>query len=91
MELFLVGIDGSFAFSEQSMTLDHGEQMIVMTDGVTEAENTRHEQLGFDWLLEHLQTINRPIDDRMVYDVVSRFYADAEPSDDIAILSITRK
>jgi serine phosphatase RsbU (regulator of sigma subunit) len=87
----MLGIDGSYPFSEQAMTLDHGEQMIVMTDGVTEAENARHEQLGFDRLLEHLQASQSPIDDRTVYDVVCRFYVDAEPSDDIAILSITRK
>lgn len=87
----MLGIDSSYSFSEQSMTLDHGKQMIVFTDGVTEAENTRHEQLGFDLLLEQLQTAHQPIDDHTVYDIVCRFYAGAEPSDDIAILSITRK
>lgn len=87
----ILGLDGAYRFSEQSMTLDHGEQMIVFTDGVTEAENARHEQLGFDHLLERLQTTNQPIDDRTIYDIVCRFYADAEQSDDIAIMNITRK
>ena len=87
----ILGLDSSYHFSEQSMTLDQGEQMIVFTDGVTEAENARQEQLGFDLLQERLQTMHRPIDDRMVYDVVCRFQADAVQSDDIAIMNITRK
>lgn len=87
----MLGIDSSYSFSEQSMTMDHGEQMIVFTDGVTEAENTRHQQLGFDHLIELLQAAHLPINDQTLYDAVCRFTADAEQSDDIAIMSITRK
>ena len=87
----MLGIDSSYSFSEQSMTLDHGEQMIVFTDGVTEAENTRHQQLGFEHLIELLQAAHLPINDQTLYDAVCRFTADAEQSDDIAIISITRK
>ncbi len=87
----ILGLDGTYHFSEQSMTLEHGEQIIVFTDGVTEAENTRKELLGFDHLLEQLKTVQSPIDDQTVYDVVCRFSAGAEQSDDIAIMNITRK
>ena len=87
----ILGLDETYQFTEQSMTLEHGEQMIVFTDGVTEAENSRHELLGFDLLLERLQAAQQPIDDQTVYDVVCRFSADAEQSDDIAIMNITRK
>ena len=73
------------------MTLEHGEQIIVFTDGVTEAENAQKELLGFDLLLEQLHAVPQPIDDQTVYDVVCRFSADAEQSDDIAIMNITRK
>ena len=87
----ILGLDETYQFTEQSMTLAHGEQMIVFTDGVTEAENSRHELLGFDLLLERLLAAQQPIDDQTVYDVVCRFSADAEQSDDIAIMNITRK
>lgn len=87
----ILGLDETYQFTEQSMTLEHGEQIIVFTDGVTEAENSRHELLGFDLLLERLQAAQQPIDDQTVYDVVCRFSADAEQSDDIAIMNITRK
>lgn len=87
----ILGLDETYHFTEQSTTLDHGEQVIVFTDGVTEAENARKELLGFDHLLEQLQSVQQPIDDRTVYDVVCRFSADAEQSDDIAIMNITRK
>jgi sigma-B regulation protein RsbU (phosphoserine phosphatase) len=87
----ILGLDSSYRFSEQSTTLAHGEQMIVFTDGVTEAVNARNELLGFDGLLERLHAVEQPIDDRTVYDVVCRFSADAEQADDIAIMNITRK
>ena len=87
----ILGLDETYQFTEQSMTLEHGEQMIVFTDGVTEAENKQKELLGFDRLLEQLQALHQPIDDKTVYDVVCRFSADAVQSDDIAIMNIKRK
>ncbi len=87
----ILGLDETYQFTEQSMTLEHGEQMIVFTDGVTEAENKQKELLGFDHLLEQLQALHQPIDDKTVYDVVCRFSADAVQSDDIAIMNIKRK
>ena len=85
----ILGLDETYQFTEQSMTLEHGEQMIVFTDGVTEAENKQKELLGFDRLLEQLQALHQPIDDKTVYDVVCRFRANAAQSDDIAIMNIT--
>lgn len=87
----ILGLDGAYHFTEQSTTLERGEQIIVFTDGVTEAENTQKELLGFDHLLELLQTAQPPIDDQTIYDLVCRFSAGAEQSDDIAIMNITRK
>ena len=87
----ILGLDETYPFTEQSMTLEHGEQMIVFTDGVTEAENKQKELLGFDRLLEQLQALHPPIDDKTVYDVVCRFSADAVQSDDIAIMNVKRK
>lgn len=87
----ILGLDETFRFTEQSTTMDHGEQFIVFTDGVTEAENVQKELLGFDRLLEQLQALHQPIDDQTVYDVVCRFSADAVQSDDIAIMNIERK
>ena len=87
----ILGLDEKYHFTEQSTTLAHGEQMIVFTDGVIEAENVRKELLGFDHLIELLQTVHQPIDDQTVYDVVCRFSNGAEQSDDIAIMNIMRK
>lgn len=87
----ILGLDSTYRFTEQSTALEHGEQMIVFTDGVTEAVNARNELLGFDGLSDRLHAVQQPIDDRTVYDVVCRFSADAEQADDIAIMNITRK
>jgi sigma-B regulation protein RsbU (phosphoserine phosphatase) len=87
----ILGLDGSYHFTEQSTTLARGEQIIVFTDGVTEAENTQKALLGFDHLLELLQTAQEPIDDQTIYDLVCRFSAGAEQSDDIAIMNVQLK
>ena len=87
----ILGLDSTYHFTERSTTLEHGEQMIVFTDGVTEAENDRKELLGFDRLLNLLHDAQQPIDDQTVYDIVCRYSAHAEQSDDIAIMNITRK
>ena len=87
----ILGLDSTYHFTERSTTLEHGEQMIVFTDGVTEAENERKELLGFDRLLNLLHDAQQPIDDQTVYDTVCRYSAHAEQSDDIAIMNITRK
>ena len=87
----ILGLDSTYHFTERSTTLEHGEQMIVFTDGVTEAENDRKELLGFDRLLELLHDAQQPIDDQTIYDTVCRYSAHAEQSDDIAIMNITRK
>ena len=87
----LLGIDGDFHFCEEHATIAHGEQIIIYTDGVTEAANARNELLGFDHLLERMQTCQQPVDDRTVYDIVCHFSSGAEQADDIAIMSITRK
>ena len=87
----ILGLDSTYHFTERSTTLEHSEQMIVFTDGVTEAENERKELLGFDRLLNLLHDAQQPIDDQTVYDTVCRYSAHAEQSDDIAIMNITRK
>ena len=87
----ILGLDSTYHFTERSTTLEHGEQMIVFTDGVTEAENERKELLGFDRLLNLLHDAQQPIDDQTVYDTVCQYSAHAEQSDDIAIMNITRK
>ena len=69
----ILGLDSTYRFTEQSTTLEHGEQIIVFTDGVTEAENVRKELLGFDRLLEMLRNVQQPIDDQTIYDHVCRF------------------
>ena len=87
----LLGIDGDYHFSEQSTTIDHGGQIIIFTDGVTEAENVQKELLGFDYLLKQLQACQHPVDDLTVYNVVRQFSSGAEQADDIAIMNIKRK
>lgn len=87
----LLGIDSDYQFAEESTTIGHGEQIIIFTDGVTEAENIQNEQLGFDDLLELMQAHQLPIDDQTVYDIVCQFSSGAEQADDITIMNITRK
>lgn len=41
-----LGIEGSFAFKAQQMTMQENDVLFLYTDGLTEAENGRHKQFG---------------------------------------------
>jgi sigma-B regulation protein RsbU (phosphoserine phosphatase) len=86
-----MGVTEGFPYQESTLKLERGDMLVTFTDGVTEAENTQKALLGFEHLLELLQTGQEPIDDQTIYDVVCRFSAGAEQSDDIAIMKVQLK
>lgn len=78
-----------FAISS-SLEKDHVREVVEYKMQLAQ-KDFFHILVGFDPLLEMLNTCQQPIDDRTVYDVVCRFSAGAEQADDIAIMSVTRK
>ena len=86
-----VGIMPGFAFAEQKLQLAYGDTLFLYTDGLTEAENIRHEQFGEDRMEKGLHSClalrPREIVDTMDAQVAA-FVGDAEQSDDLTLMAV---
>ena len=84
-----LGILSSMKFQEQETVLNYDDAILLFTDGLTEAENKKHEQFGLKRVFgvlherrsaaEHLETMRK---------VVNDFVGDAPQSDDLTMLFI---
>ena len=86
-----IGIMKGFDFQPQTTTIRRNDILFLYTDGLTEAENSRHEQFGEPHMLQTLETCRserpRRIIETMEAEVAS-FVGDAEQSDDLTMLAI---
>ena len=86
-----VGMVEGISYRTGEMQLTPGSVLLLYTDGVTEAEDTRGDMLGDDRLLARLnaaasRTARELVD--AVFDEVTTFAAGAQQSDDITVLAI---
>jgi len=84
-----------FSYPSNRMRLQSGDLLLMMTDGVTEAHNPEQMLYGFERVMAYCSAIQDAHEKRSIvsvcqglYDDVKRFAHDAEPSDDIAIMTI---
>jgi sigma-B regulation protein RsbU (phosphoserine phosphatase) len=84
-----LGIFGDLSYNDSEITLAPGEDVLLYTDGVTEAMNSAREQFTQERLLEILlRTFSRP--ENMVNTVteeVKTFRGDAPANDDLTLLA----
>ncbi len=88
-----IGIMPDAKFEEQTIELDHGDAVLIYSDGVTEAQNERGEFFGEQRLLDLLPTLahfaNEQMGERLVAEV-DRFVGGARSHDDLSIALIRR-
>ena len=88
---------GSFEgleYREDTLQLEPGDTLVMYTDGVTEAMNASHEELGtdrFEHLLQDAHTMNSQQIIKAVRTGITDFVGDAKQSDDITMLVFKRK
>ena len=87
------GIVKDYHFTEETLQLEPGDTLLLYTDGVTEAINTKEEEYGEERLESLLRNASKTncqqvID--MVKADVKAFEGDAEQSDDITLLALKR-
>lgn len=80
-----LGLMANFPYREESLTLHSGDQLLLYTDGVTEAKNSSHSCFGDDRLLTASASIHQ------LLTAVAHFVGEEEQSDDITLLQITVK
>jgi CHASE2 domain-containing sensor protein/serine phosphatase RsbU (regulator of sigma subunit) len=85
-----------FPYPSVRMVLQPGDMLVMITDGVTEAQDPGHHLYGIERTLAYLATIHTaPYRDLSVASVcqglyadVCRFAAGADPADDVTIMAI---
>ena len=89
----VVGALDDFQFSENTLHLEHGDTILLYTDGVTEATNPDFSEYGEE-RLERLLKQSIKINCQQIIDAVKAdvkaFSGDAEQSDDITLLALKR-
>ena len=89
----VVGAIDDFQFSEETLQLEHGDTLLLYTDGVTEAINSGDEEFGNQRLQAALAQLTRENSQEIIDRIkasVSDFVGEAEQSDDITLLAIKR-
>ena len=89
----LVGFVEDFQYTEDTVQLEHGDTLLLYTDGVTEAINVNCEEYGTGRLkavlAHHAQSNCQEMIDAVKADVKA-FAGEEEQSDDITLLAIKR-
>ena len=89
----VVGLFGDAKYRNQSFMLDPGDSLVLFTDGVTEAEDGKEEQLGLDKVATTLQGLHgshAPHILTTIENEVQRHIGDALPGDDVTLMAVTR-
>ncbi len=86
-----LGLVPGMQYEQSSITLSPGDNVVLYTDGVTEAMNEQEEEFGME-RLESLFAESRPPEARAVndaiFDAVMEFAGDAAQSDDITCMTL---
>jgi len=80
-----LGYEKTFKFVEEGSMLDVDEKFVLYTDGVTEARNSERKMMGQEKWLEIVTH-----DDNLLV-AVKRYIGEAEPTDDITLMTIRKK
>ena len=78
-----LGFDEKYQFEEENYLLDKHEKLVLYTDGVTEARNAMKKMMGEQQWMEIVAH-----DDNLL-EGVRRYIGDAEPTDDITIMTVS--
>ena len=89
----VVGFNPQARYRDQSIVLAPGDSLVLFTDGVTEAENAKEEQLGLDPILALLGDLHGEEAARLLDAIdthVNEYIGDAPAGDDVTMLAVTR-
>ena len=89
----VVGLFPTAQYRNQMIRLEAGDSLVLFTDGVTEAENEREDQLGLPAVADLLKTLHGERAEAMLSAIdgcVQKFVGPVAMGDDVTLLAITR-
>ena len=90
---FVVGVFDAYNYQEDTLQLEHGDTLVMFTDGVNEATNVEYKEFGVERLRNILQQQPNASCQQIVEAVkagIKDFVGEAEQSDDITLLVAKR-
>jgi sigma-B regulation protein RsbU (phosphoserine phosphatase) len=90
----VAGAIDDYQYSEDKIQMEHGDTLLLYTDGVTEATNTDFNEYGDERLKALLKKSAQNDCQQIIDDVkadVKTFVGEAEQSDDITLLTLRRR
>src|SRR5436190_10124346 len=90
----VVGLFPTAKYENQTIQLEPGDGLVLFTDGVTEAENAREEQLGLATVAEMLKGLYRANASKILAAVdehVHAYIGDTPAGDDVTMIAVTRE
>ena len=88
-----LGVLSGFAYQEQETKMEVGDTLFLYTDGLTEAENSTHEQFGEQRMMAVVESQKSKEESpreliASMQQAVAAFVGDAEQSDDLTMFTI---
>jgi len=77
-----------FPYPVEELTIRPGDSLILLTDGVTEAQNAKDELFGRDRILARVGSRTASETCEAVRDEVRAFEGDAEATDDLTVMAV---
>jgi PAS domain S-box-containing protein len=84
-----LGLLDSFTYTEETLTLNTGDRLLMYTDGAIEVMNAQGEELGEDGLVR-LLTTHGPLSVAELEEKILSYSADIHLPDDLTLLCISR-
>ena len=92
---FMVGIFVDEEYTDKTLQLEHGDTLVMFTDGVTEATDSSSKEFGTGRLDSILRSQESGVRSQEIVEAVKAgiadYVGDAEQSDDITLLVVKRK
>jgi sigma-B regulation protein RsbU (phosphoserine phosphatase) len=89
-----LGITEETGFATMTVDLAPGDRLVLYTDGVTEAEDSRDREFGEDrlqaWLQANREETGRHLIDGVIKEVLAHC-GGARPRDDMTLMCLTRQ
>ena len=90
----MVGIFAEEEYADKTLQLEHGDTLVMFTDGVTEAMDSASEVFGTERLNGILRSQESGVGSQQIVETIragiAEFVGDAEQSDDITMLVVKR-
>lgn len=86
-----LGINRLSRYNQETVQLAPGESMLFITDGVSEAINSRGEFFGLQRLIDCVNSVQKPPRGRRLWESLKGWQANTEAHDDLTMLEIWRE